>query len=57
MNLLETGKLIGHSEEELKIGLGEATLFPPVDCGNDDSKHLLIKLCHCVRLKGAWQSP
>jgi len=24
MNLLETGKLIGYSEEELKIGLGEA---------------------------------
>ena len=23
MNLLETGKLIGYSEEELKIGLGE----------------------------------
>ena len=25
MNLLETGKLVGYSEEELKIGLGEAT--------------------------------
>jgi SAM-dependent methyltransferase len=32
MNLLETGKLIGYSEEELKIGLGEANLG--LGCGN-----------------------
>lgn len=32
MNLLETGKLIGYSEEELKMGLGEAHLG--LGCGN-----------------------
>jgi arsenite methyltransferase len=32
LNLLETGKLIGYSEEELKIGLGEANLG--LGCGN-----------------------
>jgi SAM-dependent methyltransferase len=32
MNLLETGKLIRYSEEELKIGLGEANLG--LGCGN-----------------------
>ena len=32
MNLLETGKLIGYSDEELKIGLGEANLG--LGCGN-----------------------
>jgi len=32
MNLRETGKLIGYSEEELKIGLGEANLG--LGCGN-----------------------
>ena len=32
MNLLETGKLVGYSEEELKIGLGEANLG--LGCGN-----------------------
>lgn len=32
MNLLETGKLIGYTEEELKIGLGEANLG--LGCGN-----------------------
>jgi arsenite methyltransferase len=32
MNLLETGKLVGYSEEELKIGLGEAKLG--LGCGN-----------------------
>jgi SAM-dependent methyltransferase len=32
MNLLETGKLIGYSEEELKVGLGEANLG--LGCGN-----------------------
>ena len=32
VNLLETGKLIGYSEEELKIGLGEANLG--LGCGN-----------------------
>src|SRR4030042_6517104 len=32
MNLLEIGKLIGYSEEELKIGLGEANLG--LGCGN-----------------------
>jgi len=32
MNLLETGKLIGYSEEELRIGLGEANLG--LGCGN-----------------------
>jgi arsenite methyltransferase len=32
MNLLETGKLIGYSEEELKLGLGEANLG--LGCGN-----------------------
>src|SRR4030042_5389253 len=32
MNLLETGKLIGYSAEELKIGLGEANLG--LGCGN-----------------------
>ncbi len=31
-NLLETGKLMGYSEEELKIGLGEANLG--LGCGN-----------------------
>ena len=32
MNLIETGKLIGYSEEELKLGLGEANLG--LGCGN-----------------------
>jgi len=32
MNLLETGKLIGYSDEELKLGLGEANLG--LGCGN-----------------------
>jgi SAM-dependent methyltransferase len=32
MSLLETGKLIGYSEEELKLGLGEANLG--LGCGN-----------------------
>jgi arsenite methyltransferase len=32
MNLLETGRLVGYSEEELKIGLGEANLG--LGCGN-----------------------
>ena len=32
MSLLETGKLVGYSEEELKIGLGEANLG--LGCGN-----------------------
>jgi len=32
MNLLETGQLIGYSEEELKLGLGEANLG--LGCGN-----------------------
>ncbi len=32
MNLLEAGRLIGYSEEELKIGLGEANLG--LGCGN-----------------------
>jgi SAM-dependent methyltransferase len=32
MNLLETGRLIGYSDEELKIGLGEANLG--LGCGN-----------------------
>jgi len=32
MNLLETGKLIGSSDEELKLGLGEANLG--LGCGN-----------------------
>jgi arsenite methyltransferase len=32
LNLLETGKLIGYSEEELKVGLGEANLG--LGCGN-----------------------
>lgn len=32
MNLLETGKLLGYSEEELKLGLGEANLG--LGCGN-----------------------
>lgn len=32
VNLLETGKLIGYSEEELKLGLGEANLG--LGCGN-----------------------
>jgi arsenite methyltransferase len=32
VNLLETGKLIGYSEEELKVGLGEANLG--LGCGN-----------------------
>jgi len=32
MNLLETGKLIGYSEEDLKTGLGEANLG--LGCGN-----------------------
>ena len=32
MNLLETGKLIGYSAEELKVGLGEANLG--LGCGN-----------------------
>lgn len=32
MNLLDTGKLIGYSEEELKLGLGEANLG--LGCGN-----------------------
>jgi SAM-dependent methyltransferase len=32
MNLLETGRLIGYSEEELKLGLGEANLG--LGCGN-----------------------
>lgn len=32
LNLLETGKLLGYSEEELKIGLGEANLG--LGCGN-----------------------
>src|SRR4030042_7039309 len=32
MSLLETGRLIGYSEEELKIGLGEANLG--LGCGN-----------------------
>jgi len=32
MNLLETGKLIGYSEDELKVGLGEANLG--LGCGN-----------------------
>ncbi len=32
MNLLETGRLIGYSEEELKVGLGEANLG--LGCGN-----------------------
>jgi arsenite methyltransferase len=32
MNLMETGKLIGYSEEELNLGLGEANLG--LGCGN-----------------------
>jgi len=32
MNLLETGKLMGYSDEELKVGLGEANLG--LGCGN-----------------------
>lgn len=32
MSLLETGKLIGYSDEELKLGLGEANLG--LGCGN-----------------------
>ncbi len=32
MNLLETGKLLGYSEEELRVGLGEANLG--LGCGN-----------------------
>ncbi|MFH1702118.1 MAG: arsenite methyltransferase [Nitrospirota bacterium] len=32
MNLLETGRLIGYSDEELKVGLGEANLG--LGCGN-----------------------
>jgi SAM-dependent methyltransferase len=32
VNLLETGKLVGYSEEELKLGLGEANLG--LGCGN-----------------------
>jgi SAM-dependent methyltransferase len=32
MNLLETGRLLGYSDEELKIGLGEANLG--LGCGN-----------------------
>jgi len=32
VNLMETGKLIGYSEEELKLGLGEANLG--LGCGN-----------------------
>src|SRR3990172_6520286 len=32
INLLETGRLIGYSEEELKVGLGEANLG--LGCGN-----------------------
>lgn len=32
MNLLETGRLIGYSDEELKLGLGEANLG--LGCGN-----------------------
>ena len=32
MNLLETGKLVGYSDEELKLGLGEANLG--LGCGN-----------------------
>ena len=32
MNLLKTGRLIGYSDEELKIGLGEANLG--LGCGN-----------------------
>jgi len=32
MSLLETGKLLGYSDEELKIGLGEANLG--LGCGN-----------------------
>jgi arsenite methyltransferase len=32
MNLLETGRLMGYSDEELKIGLGEANLG--LGCGN-----------------------
>jgi arsenite methyltransferase len=32
MNLIETGKLIGYSEEELKVGLGKANLG--LGCGN-----------------------
>jgi len=32
MNLLETGRLIGYSDEELKIGLGESNLG--LGCGN-----------------------
>jgi arsenite methyltransferase len=32
MNLLETGKLAGYSEDELKLGLGEANLG--LGCGN-----------------------
>lgn len=32
MNLLETGRMLGYSEEELKIGLGEANLG--LGCGN-----------------------
>src|SRR4030042_6841678 len=32
MNLLETGRLIGYSDEELKVGLGDANLG--LGCGN-----------------------
>jgi ubiquinone/menaquinone biosynthesis C-methylase UbiE len=32
MNLLETGRLLGYTDEELKIGLGEANLG--LGCGN-----------------------
>ena len=32
VNLLETGRLVGYSEEELKLGLGEANLG--LGCGN-----------------------
>ena len=32
LNLLETGRLIGYSDEELKVGLGEANLG--LGCGN-----------------------
>lgn len=32
VNLLETGRLLGYSDEELKIGLGEANLG--LGCGN-----------------------
>jgi hypothetical protein len=51
MNLLETGRLIGYSDEELKIGMGEANLG--LGCGNPIAIAGLKKVRLCLTLAAA----